>query len=98
MAIAVPFGPSHVSVYVVSAFNPLMTCDPRLALAPDQPPDAVHAFAFAALHSSVVLPLAETEPCPLRSDTCGVPPAAPATTLTVTRAIEPPPDPEQFNV
>jgi len=54
--VAAPEGPLQVKLYVVAAFTVPLPCVPLDALAPDQPPEAVHSVALVADHVSVVLP------------------------------------------
>jgi hypothetical protein len=50
---AVPAPPAHVSVKLVVAFSGPVLALPLVGSAPLQPPEAVHAVAFAELHISV---------------------------------------------
>jgi hypothetical protein len=54
--IAVPPGPSQVSVYVASASSVPVDADPLTALLPDHEPEAVQAVAFVVVQVNVELP------------------------------------------
>lgn len=57
--VALPPAPVHESVKVASAVRAPVDCEPAVALAPDQLPEAVHEVALAADHVRVeLLPLA----------------------------------------
>jgi hypothetical protein len=53
--VELPEGPLQVKLYVVVAFTVPLLCVPLDALAPDQPPEAVHSVALVADHVIVVL-------------------------------------------
>jgi len=62
IATAFPPAPEHVNVYVESPVIGPTLCEPLVANAPDQAPDAAQLVAFVLDHVSVVLPFAAT-PC-----------------------------------
>jgi hypothetical protein len=81
-----PPAPEHVSVKAASAVSAPVVCVPDVALAPDQPPDAVQLVAFVAFHVSV-----DAEPdATLVGDADNVNVGAGETATAADFAIEPP--------
>lgn len=58
---AEPPDPVHVKVNVVFAVRFPVLCEPEVALAPDQPPNALHEVAFVEFQISVAAPPEEME-------------------------------------
>jgi hypothetical protein len=91
---ALPPGPEQVSVYVAFADKTPVDCEPLAGLLPDQPPEAVHAVAFAAFQFSVALVPLEM----VLGDTPMLTVGAACFTDTVADCVALPPGPLQVNV
>lgn len=93
---AVPPAPLQTSVKVVVCASAVVSCDPEIALAPLQPPEAVHDVALAEDHVSSDVPPCATCAGFADSDTVGN--GGAALTATVAVRVVTPPAPVQLNV
>jgi hypothetical protein len=89
-----PPGPVQVSVNFVAVLSAPVDCVPLTALAPDQPPEAVHAVALTADHLSAALPPLTTVLGVAERVTVG----AVLDTVTVTDWDAVPPEPVQVSM
>ena len=91
----VPFAPLQESSKVLFVVNALMTCEPEVAILPDQPPEAVQVSTLLLVQLSVVEPFYDTTDGLADRLTMG---ASGSATVTLAEAFAVPPGPLQVKL